>query len=143
MFKLNPPFRADHVGSLLRTQEVKENRIKWKNGEISAETLRAIENRNISETVKKLESIGIEAITDGEFRRDYFHLDFLKELEGVAITGGIGANPNAKAAEDKFTPPQLSVVGKLKHVRNIQVDDFNFLKSVTTKTPKVSIPSPT
>ncbi len=143
MSKLNPPFRADHVGSLLRTKEVKENRDRWKKGEISAETLRAIENRNIGETVKKLESIGIQSITDGEFRRDYFHLDFLKELEGVAVTGGIDANPNAKVAEDKFTPPQLSVTGKLKHVRNIQVDDFNFLKSVTTQTPKVSIPSPT
>ena len=82
---LNPPFRADHVGSLLRTEEVKINRARWKNGEISAKTLHVIENRNIGETVKKLESIGIQSITDGEFRRDYFHLDFLKELEGKAI----------------------------------------------------------
>ena len=143
MYKLNPPFRADHVGSLLRTPAVKENRLRWKKGEISAETLRAIENREIAMTVKRLEETGIQAITDGEFRRDYFHLDFLKALEGVSVTGGINANPNAKAAEDHFTPPALSVTGKLKHVRDIQVDDFNFLKSVTTQTPKVSIPSPT
>jgi 5-methyltetrahydropteroyltriglutamate--homocysteine methyltransferase len=136
-FKL--PFRADHVGSLLRTQTVKENRLRWKQGEISAETLRAIENREIAETVKRLEATGMKAITDGEFRRDYFHLDFLKQLEGVSVTGGI----EAKTASDGFTPPKLSVTGKLKHVRNIQVDDFNFLKSVTTETPKVSIPSPT
>jgi 5-methyltetrahydropteroyltriglutamate--homocysteine methyltransferase len=141
--KLKPPFRADHVGSLLRTPTVKENRLRWKRGEISADTLRVIENREIAETVKRLEATGMKSITDGEFRRDYFHLDFLKQLEGVSVTGGIDANPNAKAAEDGFTPPKLSVTGKLKHVRNIQVDDFNFLKSVTTETPKVSIPSPT
>ena len=143
MTKLNPPFRADHVGSLLRTPILKENRLRWKRGEISAETLRAIENREIAETVKRLEETGMRSITDGEFRRDYFHLDFLQQLDGVSVTGGIEANPNAKAAVDHFTPPKLSVTGKLKHARNIQVDDFNFLKSVTTQTPKVSIPSPT
>ena len=138
--KLNPVFRADHVGSLLRTPTVKENRLSWKRGEISAETLRAIENREIAETVKRLEATGMQAITDGEFRRDYFHLDFLQQLEGVSVTGGLGSS---NTPQDGWTPPILSVTGKLKHVRNIQVDDFNFLKSVTTATPKVSIPSPT
>ena len=137
------PFRADHVGSLLRTPEVKENRLKWKNGEISAEELREIENIGIAETIKKLESTGMKSITDGEFRRDYFHLDFLKELDGVSVTGGIDANPNAKVAEDGFTPPKLSVTGKLAHAKDIQVADYQFLKSITTQTPKVSIPSPT
>lgn len=140
---MNPPFRADHVGSLLRTPEVRENRLRWKKGEISAATLRAIENREIALTVKRLEATGMRSITDGEFRRDYFHLDFLQQLEGVTVTGGIEANPSAKVAEDGFKPPTLSVTGRLKHVKNIQVDDFNFLKSVTTQTPKVSIPSPT
>lgn len=111
------PFRADHVGSLLRTPAVKENRLKWKNGLISADELREIENIGIAETVKKLESTGIKSITDGEFRRDYFHLDFLKELAGVTVTGGIDANPNAKVAEDGFIPPKLSVTGKLAHVK--------------------------
>src|SRR5215471_6578076 len=143
MTKINPPFRADQVGSLLRPTEVRENRLRWKKGEISAEVLRAIEDKAISETVKKVESTGMHAVTDGEFRRDYFHLDFLQQLEGVSVTGGINANPHAKAAEDHFTPPKLSVTGKLKHVKNIQVDDFIFLKSVTTQTPKVCIPSPT
>lgn len=143
MYKIKPPFRADQVGSLLRTTEVKENRLRWKNGEISAEELRVIEDKAIAETVKKVESIGMRSITDGEFRRDYFHLDFLKQLEGVTVTGGINANPHAKVAEDHFTPPKLSVTGKLKHIKNIQVDDFNYLKSVVTQTPKVSIPSPT
>ena len=82
---MNPPFRADHVGSLLRTPAVKENRLKWKKGEISAEELRAIEDAGIAETVKKLEATGMKAITDGEFRRDYFHLDFLKDRLGSRI----------------------------------------------------------
>lgn len=138
-----PPFRADHVGSLLRTNAVKENRQKWKNGLISAEELREIENIGIAATVKKLEATGMKSITDGEFRRDYFHLDFLKELEGVSVTGGIEANPNAKVAEDGFTPPKLTVTGKLKHLNDIQVADFQFLNSIVTQTPKVSIPSPT
>jgi 5-methyltetrahydropteroyltriglutamate--homocysteine methyltransferase len=136
-------FRADHVGSLLRTPSVKENRNKWKLGEISAEELRIIEDQGIAETVKKLEATGMKSITDGEFRRDYFHLDFLKELDGVTVTGGIDANPNAKAAEDGFTPPKLSVTGKLLHSKDIQVADYKYLKTVTTHTPKVSIPSPT
>lgn len=137
---MNPPFRADHVGSLLRTPEVKENRLKWKNGEISAEELRVIEDAGIAETVKKLEATGMKSITDGEFRRDYFHLDFLKELSGVSVTGGLGST---NVPTDGWTPPILSVTGKLQHVRDIQVADFNYLKSITTQTPKVSIPSPT
>jgi len=141
--KINPPFRADHVGSLLRTQLVKENRLKWKKGELALNDLREIEDAAIIDTVRIMESIGFQSITDGEFRRDYFHLDFLKELSGVSVTGGIEANPNAKVAEDGFTPPKLSVNGKLKHTKDIQVADFNFLKSVTRQTPKVSIPSPT
>ena len=141
--KLNPAFRADHVGSLLRPDAVRENRLRWKKGEISADELRVIEDAAIADTVKKLESLGMKSITDGEFRRDYFHLDFLKQLDGVTVTGGIGANPNAKVAEDGFTPPQLSVTGKLRHARDIQVADYDFLESVTTQTPKVSIPSPT
>jgi 5-methyltetrahydropteroyltriglutamate--homocysteine methyltransferase len=118
---MKPPFRADHVGSLLRTSAVKENRLRWKNGEIPTEELREIENIAIAETIKKLESTGMKSITDGEFRRDYFHLDFLKELAGVSVTGGIEANPNAKVAEDGFTPPKLSVTGKLLHVKDIPV----------------------
>ncbi|NBA75252.1 5-methyltetrahydropteroyltriglutamate--homocysteine S-methyltransferase [Emticicia sp. ODNR4P] len=140
---MKPPFRADHVGSLLRTASVKTNRHKWKLGNLPAEELRAIEDAAILETVKKLESTGMKAITDGEFRRDYFHLDFLKELAGVTVTGGMDANPNAKVAEDGFKPPVLSVTGKLHHQKDIQVADFNYLKSIVTQTPKVSIPSPT
>lgn len=143
MANINPPFRADHVGSLLRPPAVRENRLRWKRGEITAQALRAIEDNAIAETVKKVEALGMKSVTDGEFRRDYFHLDFLQQLSGVSVTGGIEANPRAKPAADGFKPPTLSVTGKLKHEKNIQVDDFTFLKSVVSQTPKVSIPSPT
>ncbi len=133
------PFRADHVGSLLRTSAVKESRLLWKQGKLSADELRAVEDVGIAETVRRLEATGMKSITDGEFRRDYFHLDFLKELEGVTVTGGIGA----KVANDGFTPPTLTVTGKLRHDHDIQVADFNYLKSVVSQTAKVSIPSPT
>ncbi|MEN9610280.1 MAG: hypothetical protein RLZZ628_1094 [Bacteroidota bacterium] len=142
MSQQKPPFRADHVGSLLRPKTLLALRHEWKLGKVPADVLREAENKAIAETIQKVESIGIQAITDGEFRRDFFHLDFLQQLDGVSVTGSIHSNPNAKSV-DGWTPPKLSVTGKLQHSRNIQVDDFNFLKSVTHQTPKVSIPSPT
>ena len=131
--KINPPFRVDHVGSLLRTEAITTNRNLWKKGQLSAAELRKIEDQEITNTVKRLESTGVQSITDGEFRRDYFHLDFLKELDGVTVV----------EADHFDKPPMITVTGKLKHKKNIQVDDFNYLKSVTTQTPKVTIPSPT
>jgi 5-methyltetrahydropteroyltriglutamate--homocysteine methyltransferase len=142
MSKLNPPFRADHVGSLLRPKEIHEARARRQAGEISSEELRAIEDRHISEVVKKEEAVGLRSITDGEFRRAFFHLDFLEQLAGVSVTGTIAASSDAQEKVG-FTPPKLSVTGKLRHVKNIQVDDFNFLKSHVSQTPKVCIPSPT
>lgn len=142
MSKINPPFRADHVGSLLRPKAVLEARQRHHNGEISNEELREIEDQHIREVVKKEEAVGLQSITDGEFRRAFFHLDFLEQLDGVSVTGTIEASSDAQEKVG-FTPPKLSVTGKLRHVKNIQVDDFNYLKSQVTQTPKVSIPSPT
>ncbi len=84
----------------------------------------------------------MRSVTDGELRRAWFHLDFLEQLGGVAVTGNIAASSDA-ADTVHMTPPRLSVVGPLRHVRDIQVDDFRYLRSVVTQTPKVSIPSPT
>lgn len=142
MSKINPPFRADHVGSLLRPEALLRARQSWHNKEISKEALREIEDRHIAEVIKKQEAVGLRSVTDGEFRRAFFHLDFLEQLAGVTVNGSIEASSDA---QDKvgFTPPKLSVSGKLRHVRTIQVDDFNYLKARVTQTPKVSIPSPT
>ncbi len=142
MSQVNPPFRADHVGSLLRPPAVHEARAKRAAGEISAAELREVEDAAIADAVQTVEGLGMRSVTDGEYRRAWFHLDFLEQLDGVAITGNIAASSDA-AATVHMTPPKLSVVGPLRHNRDIQVDDFRYLASVVTQTPKVSIPSPT
>lgn len=143
MSKINPPFRADHVGSLLRPAPLLAMRARYHNGEITGQELRTAEDEAIRDAVKKQEAVGLQSITDGEFRRTYFHLDFLEQVGGVTVSGAIAANPDAKLAKDGFTPPRLAVTGKLRHTKNIQVDDFLFLKSLVNATPKVCIPSPT
>jgi 5-methyltetrahydropteroyltriglutamate--homocysteine methyltransferase len=142
MSKINPPFRADHVGSLLRPEALLKARQRYHDKKISKAELREIEDRQIAEVIQKQEAVGLHSITDGEFRRAFFHLDFLEQLAGVTVEGNIEASSDAKEKVG-FTPPKLSVTGKLRHVRNIQVDDFNYLNATATQTPKVSIPSPT
>jgi methionine synthase II (cobalamin-independent) len=140
--QVNPPFRADHVGSLLRPAAVHEARAKRAAGEISAAELREVEDAAIADAVRTVEGLGMRSVTDGEFRRAWFHLDFLEQLDGVAVTGNIAASSDA-AATVHMTPPKLSVVGPLRHSHDIQVDDYRYLASIVTETPKVSIPSPT
>ncbi|HSD44345.1 MAG TPA: 5-methyltetrahydropteroyltriglutamate--homocysteine S-methyltransferase [Burkholderiales bacterium] len=132
-----PPFRADHVGSLLRPPELRDARAQAKAGALSAADLKAVEDRCIREAVAKQEAIGLESITDGEFRRDFWHLDFVSQLDGVALTKAVG---RTFAAED--VPPMATVTGKVRCTRPIFVDHFAFLKSVARKTPKLTIPAP-
>jgi 5-methyltetrahydropteroyltriglutamate--homocysteine methyltransferase len=139
----NPPFRADHVGSLLRPAGLLTARQQFRNGEISSADLRRAEDEHIRDVIKKQESAGLRSVTDGEFRRTFFHTDFLQKLEGVTISGGIETKFKGRAGEINFAPPSLSITGKLRHVTDIQRPDFEFLKSVTKQTPKVTIPSPT
>lgn len=143
MSKVNPPFRADHVGSLLRPQFLLDAREKYFAGELPAEELRAVEDKAISKAIKKQQDVGLQSVTDGEFRRTYFHVDFLENLEGVSVTGGINVSFRTKDGTVDFAPPKLSVTGKLKHVKDIQKADFEYLQSLTGQTPKVTIPSPT
>ena len=132
-----PPFHADQVGSLLRPPELREARAKAKAGHLDAAKLRAIEDACIARAVKKQEAIGLQSITDGEFRRDFWHLDFLKQLDGIALVPVAGMTFKA---ED--VPPMASVTGKVSCSRPIMVEHFKYLKSVTTRTPKFTIPSP-
>ena len=132
-----PPFRADHVGSLLRPPELRDARAKFKAGALALAELKAVEDRAIREAVAKQEAIGLEAITDGEFRRDFWHLDFVGQLQGVAMKKIEGLTFQA---ED--VPPMASIVGKVKCAKPIMVDHFAFLKSVTRKTAKMTIPAP-
>lgn len=138
-----PPFRADHVGSLLRPQELLDARDQHARGALSAEALREVENRSIEAAVRLQESTGLQGVTDGEFRRTYFHIDFLEHLEGVTVQGGIAVKFHSAEGEVDFAPPRLVVTGKLRHARPIQRADFEFLGRVTSRVPKVCIPSPT
>ena len=142
MSQLDPPFRADHVGSLLRPATVRDARRRRAAGEIDDSALRAVEDDAIAAMIPKLEATGIQSITDGEFRREWFHLDFLQQLDGVTVSGAIESSSDSVETVHQ-APPKISVTGKLRHQHNIQVDDFRFVADHTTRTPKVSIPSPT
>jgi 5-methyltetrahydropteroyltriglutamate--homocysteine methyltransferase len=143
MSKINPPFRADQVGSLMRPQVLLEAREQYFGNQKPKEDLRSVEDAAIRDVIRKQESVGLKSITDGEFRRTFFHVDFLERLRGVTVSGGIEVKFTGKKGVVDFAPPRLSVTGKLHHVEDIQKADFEFLKSVTTQTPKVTIPSPT
>jgi 5-methyltetrahydropteroyltriglutamate--homocysteine methyltransferase len=144
---LRPPFRADHVGSFLRPAYLLEAREKKAKGEITAEQLRAVEDRAITEIVKFQADVGLQAITDGEFRRTYFHIDFLEQLGGVATE--IPLSVQQADGSVKLAPPIIKVTDKVRHVKDIQRADFEYLKSQVDALgkpglmPKVTIPSPT
>lgn len=132
-----PPFHADHVGSLLRPPELREARERHKQGSLDAAGLRVVEDACIREAVTRQEQVGLESVTDGELRRDFWHLDFIRQLEGVELSRPVGMTFNA---ED--VPPMATVTGKVACSRPIMADHFSFLRSVTKKTPKMTIPSP-
>src|SRR6478735_5779940 len=138
------PSRADHVGSFLRPKSVLDARDARAAGTIDAAELRAVEDQAIADLVKWQESLGLQAITDGEFRRVFFHTDFLLQLSGVEETGGIKkAFHNDKGVDVHFAPPKIVITGKVAHVKPIQRADYAFLAGQVTKTAKVTIPSPT
>ncbi len=138
-----PPFRADHVGSFLRSKELLDARERQRKGEISRAQLREVEDRSIRDVVRFQEDLGLQGITDGEYRRTYFHIDFLEQLDGIETSGGIQVKFHSAAGDVDFAPPVLKVTGKVRHAKPIQLADFEFLKSVTKRVPKVTIPSPT
>jgi 5-methyltetrahydropteroyltriglutamate--homocysteine methyltransferase len=136
-----PPFRADHVGSFLRPTYLIEARAQHKAGEIAASRLREVEDRAIAEVVKSQEAVGLKGITDGEFRRTYFHIDFLEQMGGVETALPVLIQRPDGSTE--LAPPVIKVIDKVKHVKDIQLADFQYLKGQTKLTPKVTIPSPT
>ncbi len=140
---MTPPFRADHVGSFLRPRFLLEAREQFSKGDLPAEKLREVEDRAIRDIVQFQEDLGLQGITDGEYRRTYFHTDFLTQLEGVVTEGGINVSFKKNDGTVDFAPPVMKVKGRIRHARSIQGADFDFLHSVTSRTPKVTIPSPT
>ena len=140
MKRTSPPFRADHVGSLLRTAPLKDARAKRERGEISAAALKAVEDAEIEKIIKRQEDIGLKAATDGEFRRAFWNYDFLGGLPGVEAYLGErkisfqGKNPK---------PMMLRVIGKLgTFTTHPMLEHFDFVKEHTRVVPKMTIPSP-
>lgn len=139
-----PPYRADHVGSLLRPPELLRARARFAQGELSAEGLAEVEDEAIRSVVAKQEAIGLGAATDGEFRRSSWHMDFIYELGGIERTEGTIAVDFRNERETlSFTPSGLAVTGRVHLDHPIFAEAFRFLASVvTTATPKLTIPSP-
>src|SRR5712692_57848 len=139
MPRTKPPFRADHVGSLLRPAALKEARVRRAKGEISIGGLTAVEDREIERIIRKQEEIGLKSITDGEFRRSWWHLDFLWGLDGVeryAMDRGMafaGMQTRAEGAR---------VAGPLGFSGHPMLEHFRFIKARTSRTPKMTIPAP-
>ncbi|HJT05902.1 MAG TPA: 5-methyltetrahydropteroyltriglutamate--homocysteine S-methyltransferase [Stellaceae bacterium] len=143
MNRTKPPFRADHVGSLLRPRELLQAREDRKAEKISAAQLRAIEDKAIRDAVRMQEEIGLSGVTDGEFRRGSWHMDFLYQVGGVTkVQDNLKVRFHNEKGDIEFTPAALRITGKLKLEKCIFGEDFAFLKSVAKATPKLTIPSP-
>src|SRR5437763_8130930 len=139
MKRTKPPFRADHVGSLLRPAVLKEARAKRAKGEIGAAELKAVEDREIERVIKKQEEVGLQAVTDGEFRRSWWHLDFLWGLDGVerhVMDTGIAFAGVTTRNEG------VRVTGKLGFSGHPMIDHFSFVAARTNRAPKITIPAP-
>ena len=134
-----PPFRADQVGSLLRPQELKDARAKFESGDLPAEALREAEDRYIRRAVAKQEDIGLEGVTDGEYRRGWWNHDFLGRIDGIDIELDAGSYKFAGSSEARYTP---KVKRQLRRTRPLMVDHFAYLKSVARGTAKFCMPSP-
>jgi 5-methyltetrahydropteroyltriglutamate--homocysteine methyltransferase len=137
-----PPFRAEHVGSLLRPEAIKEGRARFGRGEIKADELRAIEDEAIRVLIAKQESTGLQSITDGEARRAFWNYDFFEPFEGIASTAEPRIGFNFKNIA--FKPKRLRVTGKLGTFSgHPMTDHFRFVRENTRCTAKMTIPSPT
>src|SRR5262245_42024534 len=142
--RTTPPFRADQVGSLIRPAALIEARKAAADGKLPAEELRRIQEDAIRTVVHLQEEIGLESVTDGEFNRSSWQRDFLLKLDNVALAESrITVQFHSAEGTRDHAPPTLAVTGMLGRPRGIFVDDFAFLRSVTARTPKVTLPSPT
>jgi 5-methyltetrahydropteroyltriglutamate--homocysteine methyltransferase len=138
-----PPFRADHVGSLLRPPALKKLRLEKEAGQASQAELRAAEDAAVREVVALQEAVGLQGITDGEQRRQSWHMDFLLGLGGWASEGKkIPVTFRGAQGEVNFTRPDLAITGRVSRPKPIFVEAFKFLASVVSRTPKLTIPSP-
>jgi 5-methyltetrahydropteroyltriglutamate--homocysteine methyltransferase len=139
MAHLTPPFRADHVGSILRSKPLREARANREKGTISAEQLKSVEDREIEKIIREQEEIGLKLATDGEFRRAYWHFDFFSMLDGVELYE-LDHGIQFQGVQSK--PQSIRITGKVGFSNHPMVEHFKFLKAHTKVTPKMTIPSP-
>jgi methionine synthase II (cobalamin-independent) len=140
MPRTKPPFRADHVGSLLRPAVLKQARAKRERGEITAEELETIEDREIEAVIRKQEDAGLRSVTDGEFRRAFWNYDFLGQLDGVEAYLG---ERKIKFQGPQPKPMMLRVIGKVGGYRaHPMIEHFKFVAAHAKATPKMTVPSP-
>ena len=139
MQRTKPPFRADHVGSFLRPAALKEARAKREKGAITPAELKAVENREIEKIIKKQEEIGLKLATDGEFRRSWWHFDFLGMLDGVEV---YDTDQGIQFRGVQTKAQSLRIVGKVGFSNHPMLEHFKFLKAHTSVMPKMTIPAP-
>jgi 5-methyltetrahydropteroyltriglutamate--homocysteine methyltransferase len=137
--RTTPPFRADHVGSLLRSAPLKAARAAAEKGQITAADLKAVEDAEIPKIIAKQEELGLRLATDGEYRRSWWHFDFYGMLDGVEIYE-LGHGIQFQGVQTR--PKSIRVVGKIDFSNHPMLQHFSFLKAHTAVTPKMTIPSP-
>ena len=138
------PFRADHVGSLQRPAWLLDARTRFKKGEISAAELRAEEDKAIAGAVKMQEDIGLQSITDGEYRRENFHFDFLDKIGGVDFRRMMPEGSEGKSVDPEKAPFVAFITEQMKRpAAGIEVENYKVVAGLTNRTPKITIPSPT
>jgi 5-methyltetrahydropteroyltriglutamate--homocysteine methyltransferase len=142
--RLKPPFRADHVGSLIRPDRLVAARLGAQAGSVKPDELLRIQHECIREVVQMQQDVGLKVVTDGEFNRQSWQTDFLLKIANIARTESkIRVRFHSKTGVRDSSPPSLTVQGKLSRPKPIFVDDFKFLASIAKTTPKVTLPSPT
>ena len=139
MTRTRPPFRADHVGSLLRSQPLKDARAQHHNNAITAGELKQVEDAEIRKIIARQEEIGLQSVTDGEYRRSWWHFDFLKRLDGVE---GYTAAEGIQFHGVQTRAEGVRVTGRVGFSGHPMIEHFKFLKANTKATPKMTIPSP-
>jgi 5-methyltetrahydropteroyltriglutamate--homocysteine methyltransferase len=140
-----PPFRADHVGSLLRPPELLRAREQFTSGRLTAAQLQATEDEAIRSVVKMQHDVGLQSATDGEFRRAYWHMDFIYQLGGISkAPGDLKVQFHNEQGDIEFTPAAIHVGERVHLAKPIFAEDFSFLQSIVQDgvTPKLTIPSP-
>jgi len=139
MTRTKPPFRADHVGSLLRSAAIQDARAKCESGEIDTDQLGEVEDREIAAVIRKQEDVGLKSVTDGEYRRSWWHFDFLGGLDGIDV---VSSDQGIQFQGRQTKALGIAVTGKIGFSDHPMIEHFRFLADHAQVVPKMTIPSP-